>query len=262
MNLPTTTSGLLQQSGPPYPDAGADYAVLLEETCWTLVERIDVTGEFTRCMEVLIEESLARRAALVELLGNEDHAERLQRRRCTLAAVARGLLRREIFLAQRGGAQRATRSGCHESLGLASRGFLRCRRRHVVDRTQRRSRQISFDYQAPAGIALIVLGLGIVVVSIRSFIVAGTTPSPIEPRNATLLVTSGAYSRSRNPMYVGDAVMLAGIAVWIGSVLNLVLIAAFVWCIDRFQIAAERGGTDGELRHRYMTYRSKVRRWL
>lgn len=91
---------LLQQSGPPYPDAGADYAVLLEETGWTLVEGIDVTDEFMRCMEVLIEKSHARRAALVELLGDKDHAERLERRRCTRAAVACGLLRREIFVVQ------------------------------------------------------------------------------------------------------------------------------------------------------------------
>ena len=91
---------LLQQSGPPYPDAGADYALLLEESCWTLVERIDVTAEFMRCMEVLIEESHTRRAALVDLLGDEGHAERLERRRCTRAAVACGLLRREIFFAQ------------------------------------------------------------------------------------------------------------------------------------------------------------------
>jgi hypothetical protein len=91
---------LLQQSGPPYPDAGADYAVLLEETCWALVERIDVTAEFTRCMDVLIEESHARRSALIELLGDDDYAERLQRRRSTRAALACGLLRREIFFAQ------------------------------------------------------------------------------------------------------------------------------------------------------------------
>jgi SAM-dependent methyltransferase len=91
---------LLQGSGPPYPDAGADYALLLEETCWSLVERIDVTAEFTRCMEILIKESQARRSALVELLGDEDHAERLERRRCTRAAVACGLLRREVLFAQ------------------------------------------------------------------------------------------------------------------------------------------------------------------
>ena len=96
---------LLQQSGPPYPDAGADYAVLLEDACWTPVERIDVTAEFMRCMEVQIEESHAHRAEIIALLGDEDNAERLQRRRCTLAAVERGLLRREIFFAQPSPAQ-------------------------------------------------------------------------------------------------------------------------------------------------------------
>jgi SAM-dependent methyltransferase len=91
---------LLQRSGPPYPDAGADYAVLLEETHWTLLERIDETAEFTRCMEILLEESHARRSQLVQLLGEEDYAERLERRRSTRAAVACGLLKREIFFAQ------------------------------------------------------------------------------------------------------------------------------------------------------------------
>ncbi len=104
---------LLQQSGPPHPDAGVDYAVLLKECRWTLLERIDVTGEFMRCMEVLIQESHARRAALVELLGDEDHAERLERRRCTRAAVERGLLRREIFFAQ------ATGPAARHGVGLA-----------------------------------------------------------------------------------------------------------------------------------------------
>lgn len=91
---------LLQRSGPPYPDAGADYAALLEETGWTLLERIDVTVEFIRSMEVLLEESQARRAVLVELLGEQDYAERLERRGSTLSAVACGLLRREIFVAR------------------------------------------------------------------------------------------------------------------------------------------------------------------
>ena len=91
---------LLARSGPPYPDAGADYAALLSETGWTLLQRIDVTAEFARCMGVLIAESDARRSALLDLLGEAEYAERVERRRSTLAAVARGLLRREIFLAQ------------------------------------------------------------------------------------------------------------------------------------------------------------------
>ncbi len=88
---------LLQQSGPPYPGAGLDYAELLAQTHWSVLERVDVTAEFVRCMEVLLEESHTRRDALVALLGEDDYAERLQRRSSTHAAVACGLLRREIF---------------------------------------------------------------------------------------------------------------------------------------------------------------------
>jgi len=88
---------MLQRSGPPFPDAGPGYPVLLMETGWNALERIDVTAEFVRCMDVLLDESHARRSELVELLGEDDYAERLERRRSTRAAVARGLLRREIY---------------------------------------------------------------------------------------------------------------------------------------------------------------------
>ena len=89
---------LLEQSGPPYPDAGADYAVLLFETGWSGVERIDVTAEFAHCMDVLLQEYDAQRDALIDFLGGEDYADRLERRLSTRAAVSRGLLKREIFL--------------------------------------------------------------------------------------------------------------------------------------------------------------------
>jgi protein-S-isoprenylcysteine O-methyltransferase Ste14 len=119
-----------------------------------------------------------------------------------------------------------------------------------------------FAYQSAIGISLIVLGLAIVAVSLRSFSTAGTTPNPMQPKSATRLVASGIYSLSRNPMYVGDAVMLAGIVVWIGSVLNVLLLAAFVVYIDRFQIAAEEKALMEVFGERYAAYRSKVRRWL
>jgi len=41
---------VLEQSGPPYPDAGGEYAALLADTGWSVLERIDVTAEFVRCM--------------------------------------------------------------------------------------------------------------------------------------------------------------------------------------------------------------------
>jgi len=91
---------LLSLSGPPHPDAGGDYAVLLGEAGWEVIERIDVTAEFLRCMDVLLEESHTRRNALIDLLGEAEYEERQERRHSTRAAVLRGLLARQIFFTQ------------------------------------------------------------------------------------------------------------------------------------------------------------------
>jgi hypothetical protein len=90
---------LIERSGPPYPDAGEDYAVLLSKSGWSVLERIDVTCEFGRCMDVLLDQLDERRDALVQLLGEHEYAERLVHRRSTRAGLSRGLLRREIFVA-------------------------------------------------------------------------------------------------------------------------------------------------------------------
>jgi SAM-dependent methyltransferase len=90
---------LLQQSGPPYLDAEAGYAALLAEAGWGVLERIDVTAEFARCIDILLEESHARSQELLELLGEKDYAERMLRRQSTQVAVSCGLLQREVFVA-------------------------------------------------------------------------------------------------------------------------------------------------------------------
>jgi SAM-dependent methyltransferase len=86
-------------AGPPFVDAPADYADLLRDTGWNLVQREDLTAEHLACARVLIQESMARRDALVELLGADEAAERVQRRRKAVAALERGVLRRELFVA-------------------------------------------------------------------------------------------------------------------------------------------------------------------
>lgn len=88
---------LLAKSGPPYPDGGADYAVLLGASGWNVLDRFDVTTEFVDCMDVMVHEYDAKRDALLDLLGEQSYADRLERRVSTQAAVSRGLLKREIF---------------------------------------------------------------------------------------------------------------------------------------------------------------------
>lgn len=90
---------LLQRSGPPHPDAEAAYDELLERAGWNVLEHIDVTPEFTRCMAILLRETEARSAALAAIEGVHALRARLERRRTTLQALESGLLQREYLLA-------------------------------------------------------------------------------------------------------------------------------------------------------------------
>ncbi len=59
-------------------------------------------------------------------------------------------------------------------------------------------------------VALLVLTIGVFfsVVGVLSFRQAQTTVNPLKPETASALVRSGIYQYSRNPMYVGFALVL------------------------------------------------------
>ena len=86
------------EGGPSFVEAPDDYAVLLAQTGWLLRERSDITAEFVRLVRALVEGMIERTEALVEALGRDEFEERLERRRCELAARDRGVLKRERFL--------------------------------------------------------------------------------------------------------------------------------------------------------------------
>jgi hypothetical protein len=88
------------ESGPPFVDVCGDYADLLHQSGWQLLERWDVSEEFARSLRISIEAVKARADALTEVFGREDFSERLKRREATLAAIERKLLKREIFVAR------------------------------------------------------------------------------------------------------------------------------------------------------------------
>ncbi|MEL6208744.1 MAG: isoprenylcysteine carboxylmethyltransferase family protein [Pseudomonadota bacterium] len=67
---------------------------------------------------------------------------------------------------------------------------------------------------------------------------AKTTVIPHLDPNA--LVTDGLFARSRNPIYLGDAMVLAGLCLFWGSWLALLLVPLFIWLItDRFILGEE-----------------------
>ena len=110
------------------------------------------------------------------------------------------------------------------------------------------------------GIALASVGLA--EGSARELRRVGTTLNPIDPAQATTLVTTGPNSTTRNPMYVGLTMLLVANALRRGSWTALAPVAAFVMVMDRVQIAAEEAALQERFGAEYDAYRAAVPRWL
>lgn len=110
--------------------------------------------------------------------------------------------------------------------------------------------------------AIAVFGFSFIARAFRTFRRAGTTIDPVHIERASALVTSGVFGRSRNPMYVGMAVMLVGWAVLLGSPWLLVGPALFVAFTTRFQILPEERAMRARFGDAYSSYVDRVRRWL
>ena len=91
---------------------------------------------------------------------------------------------------------------------------------------------------------------------------AKTTINPLRPQNTTALVTSGIYRYTRNPMYVGLALVVLGWAVFLCSAWAIVGVLVFVLYISRFQIEPEEKILAAKFGAAYSEYAARVRRWL
>ena len=123
---------------------------------------------------------------------------------------------------------------------------------------------MNFDFTGQKFIAGLVIGLGLSmdVISVKGFWSARTTINPIKIENASALVTGGLYRMSRNPMYLGLALVLWGWALWLGNPINILIVAAFIWLINTLQIKPEEAALTEKFGQAYLDYQRRVRRWI
>jgi len=122
--------------------------------------------------------------------------------------------------------------------------------------------RFEFAWQPAVAGVLLVAGLSLMLVAVASLFAARTTVNPLRPSRASSLVTTGLFRLSRNPIYLGDLLVLAAIAVWFGNVINIALLACFAWYINRYQIVPEERALARLFGERYVAYCSRVGRWL
>lgn len=110
------------------------------------------------------------------------------------------------------------------------------------------------------GIALCVAGVALLIAAALTMWQARATLMPTS--RPTALVTTGVYAVSRNPIYLADAVLLAGICLIVAPLAALVLVPGFIAVITARFVRRE----EAWLRERdpagFAAYVARTRRWL
>ena len=122
--------------------------------------------------------------------------------------------------------------------------------------------QFPYGISVPVAVVLALAGVFLAGWGIAAFVRSRTTLNPHQPRRSTALVSSGPYRFTRNPMYVGNLLVLTGWVAFLASPLALLGPAAFVLYINRFQIAPEERELERLFGADYAAYTARVRRWL
>ena len=79
---------------------------------------------------------------------------------------------------------------------------------------------------------------------------------------AAHLVTSGIFKRSRNPIYLGDALVLLGLMFRFDAPLALPILQIFVWIIEKRFIVAEESRLRTKFGVAFHRYTQTTRRWV
>ncbi len=111
-----------------------------------------------------------------------------------------------------------------------------------------------------AGSMIFVLGLVLALSAIMRFRNAGNDPNPNVPVND--LVVDGPFRLTRNPMYVGLALVYAAIALWTASLWALLLLVVVMLVIRYGVIAREERYMTRRFGDAYLDYTKRVRRWI
>ncbi len=122
--------------------------------------------------------------------------------------------------------------------------------------------EMEYSIVSWGALLLFVFGVLIALIAVFAFKKNQTTVDPITPEKADKLVTEGVYQYTRNPMYLGLALILIAFSVLLKSPVSLAGVLFFMIYLTRFQIHPEERAMMNQFGDEYKKYMCKVRRWL
>ncbi len=110
------------------------------------------------------------------------------------------------------------------------------------------------------GVLAVLTGIVLTLLAVREFTKARTTVIPHQQPSA--IVTSGIFAVSRNPIYLGDALILLGLILWWDAVPSLLLIPFFMAVIHRRFILPEEARLEAAFPQEFASYKAATGRWF
>ncbi|WP_346914771.1 isoprenylcysteine carboxylmethyltransferase family protein [uncultured Roseibium sp.] len=141
-------------------------------------------------------------------------------------------------------------------VGLAAAGALWCAATYLP--------ALTIAFPGRIVVAALCAGTGVLIegVGVVTFLLRKTTVNPLRPERAGSLVVSGLYRISRNPMYLGMAILLTGWSLYLGTMAAVMILPAFVWLLTEIQIKPEEVALESVFGEDYQSYKTRVRRWI
>ena len=119
---------------------------------------------------------------------------------------------------------------------------------------------LSRPLAALLGSVLVVIGVVVFSYSIQTFRTAGTPVPGNKP--TSVIVRTGPYRFSRNPIYLAFSLFQLGIASWVNSVWLIATLIAAVALMASVVIPREERYLERRFGADYLDYKRSVRRWL
>ena len=119
-----------------------------------------------------------------------------------------------------------------------------------------------FDFSPRLTISLtfVMLGITLIAAAWGLFKRTGQDPKPWEPTPE--IISTGVYQLTRNPMYLGMALLQIGIGVGLGNGWIVMFVPLVLLAIYRTAIRHEETYLKGKFGDAYLEYKRSVRRWF
>lgn len=129
-----------------------------------------------------------------------------------------------------------------------------------LDRNVRALPLVDGGVSALLGWVWIAAGLALLGWTLWTFHRHNTTVNPYA--GASTLCTDGPFRFSRNPIYLGDWMILAGVALLLNTLWPLAF-APIIWVMLRFGVIRhEEAHLEAKFGVAYRDYKTRVRRWI